>query len=127
MHAAALERGIADGGGGGGAARFCLQELRPSLYFAIVPDALELAASVSESIPGGPTTELAAGAARAHGVYVHASLYETAEDGGLGYNTAIVVGPDGDVVRDRRRKSCTSPLPAVAKYYEGLSTLFPPR
>src|ERR687894_2414805 len=87
-HEAALAEGIAMAAGEG-AQLVCLQELTLSPYFAIVPDALETAASMAEPIPGGPTTSLAARAARSHGVFVHASLYEQAEDGGLGYNTAI--------------------------------------
>src|SRR3954465_9861758 len=62
-HAAAIERGIAIAAGEG-AKLVCLQELPLSLYFAIVPDALEQAAATAEPIPGGPTTELAARAAR---------------------------------------------------------------
>ena len=112
-HAAALERGIAMAAGEG-AALVCLQELTLSPYFAIVPDALEQAAATSEAIPGGPTTELAARAAREHGIHVHASLYEQAEDGGLGYNTAIVVGPSGDVLAKTRKLH----IPVTAGYYE---------
>jgi N-carbamoylputrescine amidase len=112
-HVAALERGIALAAGEG-ARLVCLQELTLSPYFAIVPDALETAASMAEPIPRGPTTELAARAAQQHGVYVHASLYEQAEDGGLGYNTAIVVGPDGKVVAKTRKLH----IPVTAGYYE---------
>jgi N-carbamoylputrescine amidase len=112
-HAAALERGIAMAAGEG-ARLVCLQELTLSPYFAIVPDALETAATMAEPIPGGPTTELAAQAAREHGIHVHASLYEQAEDGGLGYNTAIVVGPGGDVVAKTRKLH----IPVTAGYYE---------
>ena len=110
---AALERGIAMAAGEG-AQLVCLQELTLSPYFAIVPDAHELAASLSETIPGGPTTELAARAARAHGIHVHASLYEQATDGGLGYNTAIVVAPSGDVVAKTHKLH----IPVTAGYYE---------
>ena len=46
---------------------------------------------------------------------MHASLYERAEGGdGLGYNTAIVVGPDGEL-RARTRKLH---IPVTAGYYE---------
>ena len=112
-HVAALERGIAMAAREG-AQLVCLQELTLSPYFAIVPDALELAASMAETIPGGPTTALAAKAAREHGIHVHASLYEAAADGGLGYNTAIVVGPGGDVVAKTRKLH----IPVTAGYYE---------
>jgi len=112
-HAAALGRGIAMAAGEA-AQLVCLQELTLSPYFAIVPDALETAATMAESIPGGPTTELAARAAREHGIHVHASLYEQAADGGLGYNTAIVVGPSGEVVAKTRKLH----IPVTAGYYE---------
>jgi N-carbamoylputrescine amidase len=112
-HAAALERGIAMAASEG-ARLVCLQELTLSPYFAIAPDALETAATMAEPIPDGPTTQLAAKAAREHGIHVHASLYEQAEDGGLGYNTAIVVGPGGDVVAKTRKLH----IPVTAGYYE---------
>ena len=112
-HAAVLTRGIAIAAGEG-AKLVCLQELTLSRYFAIVADALSEAQESLETIPGGPTTELAARSAREHGIHVHASLYERAEDGGLGYNTAIVVGPGGDVVAKTRKLH----IPVTAGYYE---------
>jgi N-carbamoylputrescine amidase len=112
-HAEALRRGIAMAAGEG-AQLVCLQELTLSPYFAIVPDALEEALARAEEIPNGPTTQLAAAAAREHGIHVHASLYERAEDGGMGYNTAIVVGPDGEVVARTRKLH----IPVTAGYYE---------
>ena len=107
-HEAALAAGVT-AAAEAGARLVCLQELTLSPYFAIVPDALEEAAATAEPIPGGPTTELAGRAAREHGIHVHASLYEQAEDGGLGYNTAIVVGPGGDVVAKTRKLHIPSP------------------
>ena len=113
-HAAALERGIAMAAAEG-ARLVCLQELTLSPYFAIVPDAQEAALERAEAIPDGPTTRLAARAARAHGIHVHASLYERADDGGgLGFNTAIVVGPDGGVLARTRKLH----IPVTAGYYE---------
>jgi N-carbamoylputrescine amidase len=112
-HAAALEHGIAMAAGEG-ARLVALQELTLSPYFAIVEDAQEDARARMEPIPGGPTTELAARAAREHGIHVHASLYERPEDDGLGYNTAIVVGPDGNVVSRTRKLH----IPVTAGYYE---------
>ena len=47
-------------------------------------------------------------------MHVHASLYERADDGGLGYNTAIVVAPDGALVARTRKMH----LPVTAGYYE---------
>jgi N-carbamoylputrescine amidase len=112
-HEAALARGIAIAAAEG-ARLVCLQELTLSPYFAVTPDALEEAAERAEPIPGGPTTEVAARCARDHGIHVHASLYERAEDGGLGYNTAIVVGPEGDVLARTRKLH----IPVTTGYYE---------
>ena len=42
------------------------------------------AGAAPEPLPGGPTHDLAAELAAEHGVFVHASLYEDAGDGGLG-------------------------------------------
>ena len=99
---------------GEGAALVCLQELTLSPYFAVTPDALEQAAEMAEPIPDGPTSRFAARCATEHGIHVHASLYERAPDGGLGYNTAIVVGPSGDVVARTRKLH----IPVTAGYYE---------
>ena len=101
-HEAALAEGVAIAAREG-AALVCLQELTLSPYFAVTADALGEAAERSEPIPDGPTTRFAARCSSEHGIHVHASLYERAEDGGLGYNTAIVVGPDGEVVARTRK------------------------
>src|ERR687886_1994065 len=97
-HEAALAEGIAMAAGEG-AKLVCLQELTLSPYFAVTPDAQEEAQARAESIPGGPTTQFAARCATEHGIHVHASLYERADDGGgVGFNTAIVVGPGSEVL-----------------------------
>ena len=44
-----------------------------------------------EAVPGGPTHQFAAALSAEFGIPIHASLYEAAPDGGLGFNTAIVV------------------------------------
>ena len=77
------------------------------------------AADAAEDLPGGPTFAFAAAAARAHGVYVHASLYERAAapdgtDDGLGYNTAIIVSPEGELVARTRKLH----IPKSDGYYE---------
>jgi N-carbamoylputrescine amidase len=112
-HRSALERGVAIAAGEG-AKLVCLQELTLSPYFAVREDAVEEAQAMAEAIPDGPTTQLAATAAREHGIHVHASLYEHAQDGGLGYNTAICVGPDGELVARTRKLH----IPITAGYYE---------
>jgi N-carbamoylputrescine amidase len=92
----------------------CLPELTRSPYFAVEPRDEDHPAAQPEPLPGGPTFELAARAARETGAFVHASCYEDAGDGGLGYNTAFVVGPDGMLVIRRRKTH----LPITAGYYE---------
>ena len=99
---------------GEGARLVCLPELTRSPYFAIEPRDERDPAAQPEALPGGPTFDLAARAARATGAFVHASCYEDAGDGGLGYNTAFVVAPDGTLVAHRRKTH----LPVTAGYYE---------
>jgi N-carbamoylputrescine amidase len=112
-HRAALGRGVAMGAGAG-AKLVCLQELTLSRYFAVDPGGPEAAGAVPEELPGGPTHEFASGLAREHGVHVHASLYERADDGGLGFNTAIVVAPDGAIAARTRKLH----IPVTAGYHE---------
>jgi N-carbamoylputrescine amidase len=97
-----------------GARIVCLQELTLSPYFAITPDAVEEAKRRAESIPDGPTTRFAARMAAETGAWIHASLYELAEDEGLGYNTAICVAPGGEVLARTRKIH----IPAFPGYHE---------
>jgi N-carbamoylputrescine amidase len=98
-----------------GARIVCLQELTLSPYFAIVPDGPSGVGAVPEELTGGPTYAFARRLAGETGVHVHASLYER-DDGpdGLGYNTAIVVAPDGRLVSRTRKLH----IPITAGYYE---------
>jgi N-carbamoylputrescine amidase len=98
---------------GAGAQLVCLPELTRSRYFAVEPRAAATAPAEPEPLPGGPTFDVARRAARANGVFVHASCYEAA-DGGLGYNTAFVVAPDGTLAARTRKTH----LPVTAGYYE---------
>jgi N-carbamoylputrescine amidase len=98
-----------------GAELVCLQELTLSPYFAITADGVEAASERAEPIPDGPTTRFAERMAAETGAYVHASLYERADDGGeLGFNTAICVAPDGALVARTRKLH----IPITAGYYE---------
>ena len=77
------------------------------------PDAL------AESLEDGPTITFARAAARDFGIHVHASVFERADapDGtrdGLGFNSAIIVSPAGDVVARTRKTH----IPVTAGYYE---------
>jgi N-carbamoylputrescine amidase len=112
-HDAALAEGIA-GAAHEGARLVCLPELTRSRYFAVEPRDPEHPAAQPEPVLGGPTYALAARNARESDVYVHASCYEAATDGGLGYNTAFVVAPDGTLVAHTRKTH----LPVTAGYYE---------
>lgn len=69
----------------------------------------------AEELLTGPTFTFAAEAAKRHGVAVHASLYQyaPAEDG-LGYNTAILVSPEGELIGKTHKLH----IPVTAGYYE---------
>ncbi|MBN8867059.1 MAG: hydrolase [Solirubrobacterales bacterium] len=97
-----------------GAKIVCLQELTLSPYFAITEDAVEEAAAYAEVIGDGPTSDLAREMAAETGAHVHASLYEKAEDGGIGFNTAICYSPEGELVARTRKLH----IPITAGYYE---------
>jgi N-carbamoylputrescine amidase len=113
-HEAALAEGIKIAAGEG-ANLVCLQELTLSRYFAVDPGGPEVAGAEPEELPGGRTFELAARQAQANDVHVHASLYERADaDDGLGFNTAIVVSPEGELVARTRKLH----IPITAGYHE---------
>jgi N-carbamoylputrescine amidase len=114
QHQAALAGGIRLAAAEG-ARLVCLQELTLSRYFAITPDGPQAAAAEAEGIPDGPTCRFAARIAAETGVHVHASLYERAEaEDGLGYNTAVVISPAGEVVARTRKLH----IPVTAGYHE---------
>ncbi|UXA18843.1 nitrilase-related carbon-nitrogen hydrolase [Mycobacterium sp. SMC-4] len=73
------------------------------------------AVALTEDLTDGPTFALAAEAARANGIFVHASLYERAPDAEApGFNTAILVSPAGELVGRTRKLH----IPISAGYYE---------
>jgi N-carbamoylputrescine amidase len=113
-HRAALAAGIRLAAGEG-ACLVCLQELTLSRYFAVDPAGPAAAGAEPETLPGGPTHEFAASMARETGMFVHASLYERASEGdGLGYNTAILLDPAGELVMRTRKLH----IPVTAGYHE---------
>lgn len=112
-HAATLLDGIATCARAGAQMVF-LQELTLSRYPADVrPDGVPN--STAEHLLDGPTFKLASTAAKAHGIFVHASLfrYEDLADG-RGWNTAILVGPDGNLHGQTDKLH----IPVTAGYYE---------
>jgi N-carbamoylputrescine amidase len=114
QHEAALAEGIRMAGAEG-AGIVCLQELTLSPYFAITPDGPAAAGAVPEEVEGGRTFAFAVRMAYDTDAYIHASLYERSDGpDGLGYNTAIVVSPDGRLVSRTRKLH----IPVTAGYYE---------
>jgi N-carbamoylputrescine amidase len=113
-HEAALAAGIKLAAGEG-AELVCLQELTLSRYFAFDPAGPEAAGAEPEELPNGPTHRFAARMAAETGVRIHASLYERADgEDGLGFNTAIVVAPDGELLAHTRKLH----IPVTAGYHE---------
>jgi N-carbamoylputrescine amidase len=112
-HRAALAGGVALAAAEG-AGLVCLQELTLSPYFAVSPDGPAHGGAEPEAVPGGPTCAFVSALAREHGVHVHASLYERADDDELGFNTAVVAGPDGGLVARTRKLH----IPVTAGYHE---------
>jgi N-carbamoylputrescine amidase len=69
----------------------------------------------AEDLLNGPTFAFAAEIAARHGLIVEASLYErAASDDGLGYNTAIMVSPSGELLGRTRKVH----IPSSPGYYE---------
>jgi N-carbamoylputrescine amidase len=113
-HEAALAAGI-ELAAQEGAKLVCLQELTLSRYFATDPAGPSAVGAEPEELPGGPTHRFAARMAAATGTHVHASLYERADgEDGLGFNTAIVVAPDGGLASRTRKLH----IPVTAGYHE---------
>lgn len=108
-----LRDGI-DRAAGEGAALVCLPEITLLRYPADTP-AGPNPGDTAEDLLDGPTFALAAEAARANGIFVHASLYEKAPAAdGLGFNTAILVSPSGELAGRTRKMH----IPISAGYYE---------
>ncbi len=114
-HRASLRAGI-ELAAAEGARLICLPELTLHPYFAAAADGYAAAAERAESIPDGPTTAFAAEMAARTRAHVHASLYERATDGGLGYNTAVCLAPDGSLAARTRKLH----IPRTAGYREDL-------
>ena len=103
-HAAALLDGVR-AAAAEGATLVCLQELTLSAYLDGAPP---------EDLRGGPTFALASRAAVDNRAWVIASLYEAADGDPPGFNTAILVSPDGELVGLTRKLH----IPRTAAYGE---------
>ena len=104
-----------------GARVVCLPELTLSPYLAVSDRGPGPGWAEPEPLATGPTLGLARRLAADNRVFVHASLFEEvpeAEGGpppdGRGFNTAILVAPDGSVVTATRKVH----IPVTAGYYE---------
>ena len=97
-----------------GACVVFLPELTLSRYPASTP-AADNPGRQAEDLLTGPTLAFAAKAAAENQVLVHASLYERSEaEDGLGFNTAILVSPAGELLGRTRKLH----IPVTAGYYE---------
>ncbi len=113
-HRDALVEGV-EAAAAAGARLVCLQELTLLPYCAVVPDGPESVGVHPEPLPGGPTHLLVAELASRLGIHVHASVYEANDRvAPMGYNTAILVAPDGEMVGRTRKLH----IPITAGYYE---------
>jgi N-carbamoylputrescine amidase len=112
VHRAALAAGVRIAAEHG-ARLVCLQELTLSRYFAVTPEGPRPGVE-PEPVTGGRTTSFAGDLAKETGVYVHASLWEERPGHQLGYNTAVVMAPDGTLAARTRKLH----IPVTAGYYE---------
>jgi N-carbamoylputrescine amidase len=100
-----------------GAQIICLPELATSIYFCTEMDPVHK--ELAEPVPG-PSTRVIGDAARDANVYVVVPLYERADDGNL-YNTAVFIGPDGEVQGIYRKNSIPlvnlPEIVGIEKYY----------
>lgn len=96
-----------------GAELVCLPELTLSRYPADKKP-VGTPSAIAEELDG-PTMAFAKAAAEKYGVHVHASLYEaSALSDGRGYNVAILVNPEGELVGYTPKTH----IPVTAGYYE---------
>lgn len=120
-HKAALAEGIAAAAAAGAEIVF-LQELTLSKYFAVAkPGQVAGGDPQPEDLLTGPTFGFAAEMASEHGIPVHASLFEQSPEAvergpGSGYNTSILVSPQGDLIQRTRKLH----IPASEGYREDL-------
>lgn len=96
---------------GQGAKIVCFQELFYGPYFCQVQDSEYF--SYTESVPGGPTTELMCDLARETGMVLVVPVYEVEQEG-VFYNTAFVIDADGTYLGKYRKHH----IPQVKGFWE---------
>lgn len=90
-----------------GAQLVCLQELTLSPYFCTRADVDPK--PYMEDVATGPTSQFVSKIAKKAGVFITASLFETA-----GYNTAVAFSPEGKLIAVTRKQH----IPSGEKYHE---------
>jgi beta-ureidopropionase len=99
-----------------GAKIICLHELFNTHYFCFEFDSKYY--ELAEPIPG-PTTEKISDVARKEKVVVVAPMYEREKSGEL-YNSAAVIGPNGELIGKYRKMS----IPFIDKMMKGLEKYY---
>ncbi len=113
-HRAVLAEGI-EAAAAAGAKLVCLQEITLSPYCAWERRSEAANPIQPEPLPGGPSYLFAADLAAKTGAAIHISLYEEAPaEDGRGFNTAVVVSPEGELLTRTRKLH----IPISAGYYE---------
>ena len=113
-HKAALAEGI-EVAAAAGAKLICNQEITLSPYVCWERRSEAANPIEPEPLESGPSYEFASQMAAKTGAAIHISLYEEAPaDDGRGFNTAIVVSPEGEILTRTRKTH----IPISAGYYE---------
>jgi N-carbamoylputrescine amidase len=113
-HKAVLAEGI-EAAAAAGAKLICNQEITLSPYVCWERRSEAANPIQPEPLESGPSYTFAAQMAAKTGAAIHISLYEEAPaDDGRGFNTAIVVSPEGEILTRTRKTH----IPISAGYYE---------
>lgn len=113
-HQAVLAEGIAQAAQHGASMVF-LQELTMMRYMADERPEEGVRSALAESLEDGPSVTFFREQAKANGVYVNGSVFEkTGVDAERGYNTSVLLSPEGKLVRRTRKMH----IPVTAGYYE---------
>jgi len=113
-HKAVIAEGI-EIAAAAGAKLICNQEITPSPYVCWERRSEASDPITPEPLEAGPSYEFAAQMAAKTGAAIHISLYEEAPaDDGRGFNTAIVVSPEGEILTRTRKAH----IPISAGYFE---------
>jgi len=96
-----------------GAKIICLQELCTTLYFCREEDPNHF--NLAEPIPG-PSVDTFAGIAKKHSIVLIVPLFEKRAPG-LFHNSAVVIGPNGDIIGHYRKMHIPHDPNFCEKYY----------